>query len=56
MLTQCKVLLLMMENLSSKLNHDEILSLVGGNCDRTAKLNSLIKRNDHHLNASGALA
>jgi hypothetical protein len=31
MLTQCKVLLLMMENLSSKLNHDEILSLVGGN-------------------------
>jgi len=24
-------------------------------CDRTAKLNSLIKRNGHHLNASGAL-
>ena len=26
------------------------------NCDRTAKLNGLIKRNGHHLNASGALA
>ncbi|KAG2608430.1 hypothetical protein PVAP13_4NG319500 [Panicum virgatum] len=25
-------------------------------CDRTAKLNGLIKRNGHHLNASGALA
>ena len=26
-----------------------------GRCDRTAKLNGLIKRNGHHLNASGAL-
>ena len=25
-------------------------------CDRTAKLNGLIKRNGHHLNTSGALA
>jgi len=25
-------------------------------CDRTAKLNGLIKRNSHHLNASDALA
>ena len=25
-------------------------------CDRTVKLNGLIKRNGHHLNASGALA
>ncbi|KAG2580704.1 hypothetical protein PVAP13_6NG360133 [Panicum virgatum] len=28
----------------------------GVNCDRTVKLNGLIKRNGHHLNASGALA
>ena len=25
-------------------------------CDRTVKLNGLIKRNDHYLNASGVLA
>ena len=28
----------------------------GCHCDRTVKLNGLIKRNGHHLNASGALA
>ena len=35
----------------------EIMGLDGDFvCDRTAKLNGLIKRNDHHLNTSGALA
>ena len=31
------------------------LSVVITMCDRTVKLNDLIKCNDHHLNASGAL-
>ena len=31
-------------------------TMSGRQCDRIAKLNGLIKRNDYHLNASGVLA